>query len=120
MSILLLEPNSNSSISESSESKSENFFFSFELDCLWDIAAIAAVLSGKPVTGAGGGTAIGEEITWAIGGEDNVAVLVELGKAKRSSFSFVEAASVERGFLVGGVRVLTDNLARSLNKIMFL
>jgi hypothetical protein len=47
-------------------------------------------------------------------------VLVELGKAKRSSFSFVEAASVERGFLVGGVRVLTDNLARSLNKIMFL
>ncbi len=55
MSILLLEPNSNSSVSESSESKSENFFFSFGFIRLLDLAAIAAVLFGKPVTGAGGG-----------------------------------------------------------------
>jgi len=148
LSILLLKPNSNSSISESSESKSENFFFSFELVCLSDIAAIAAGLSSKPVTGTGGGTVIegggitgtaaeagggitgtaaeaGGGITGTAaeaGGDDGI-VLVDLGEAKRSSFSSVEmaaaAAPVGRVFLVGAARVLMGPFARSLNKQMF-
>lgn len=74
----MLKPNNNSSMSESSESKSENFF-SFNLVCLSDIAiaAVAAtvflVLSDKPVTDDGddeGAVVIlGGETTEAVTGE---------------------------------------------------
>lgn len=124
MSILLvLEPNSNSSISESSELKSENFFFSFKLVCL---AAIAAGLSGKPVTGATteGGEAIG---TFAGAGEgsfgtaveagDDVVLFVGFGVEKKVSSSLVEAsATATRRFLEGAARVLVGPLARSFSK----
>lgn len=88
LSVLLApEPNSKSSISESSESKSENFFFSFRLVRL---AAIAAGFSGKPVTEgtADGGVATGLEVETF-----GVVAGAEVGVEKKLSSSLVEAAA---------------------------
>ena len=106
-SVLLLEPNSTSSTSESSESKSENFFLSFAGTGSAFLAAAAAE-GGKPVATGGKGTTVGA------GGD--ATSFDDGGRAKRSSMSLVELAAavpLERGFLVGGVRVLTETLARS-------
>lgn len=72
-------------MSESSESKSENFFFSFPSAVL---AARGAAL-GKPVLGAGGET-IGVGTTTA-GGGGGVS-FVALAVPKRSSGSALDAA----------------------------
>lgn len=99
MSILLFKPNSNSSISESSELKSENFFFSFDLVFLSDILAIAADLFGKPVSET---VVVGEVTTGTVLGVGVVVVAVVTGvgfvvlvvedEAKKSSVSLVGSA----------------------------
>ena len=83
-------------MSESSESKSENCFFSFELvACL---AARVAVFFGKPVTVSGAGVGIdggGGEV--ATTGDDvatvGLAVSVDFGVPNRSSVPFVVGAA---------------------------
>jgi hypothetical protein len=64
-------------------------------------------------TTVGGGGRTGAVVGGGTG--DDVTLLVELGKAKRSSFSSVEIAVAVRDFGVLGVRFLFDALTRSLN-----
>ena len=78
------------------------------------LVALAAAGGGKPVATGGEGTTTGA----GAGGGGDATSFDDGGKAKRSSMSLVElavAVPLERGFLVGGVRVLTETLARSCN-----